>query len=78
MVSARCVIFVGNTESRLVPTGSRERRTVMSGVGAMDWIATGINGQDENVDESDVTAAVEVTARVVAAALPNPEDGGLV
>jgi hypothetical protein len=49
----------------------------MSGVGAMDWIATGINGQDENVDESDVTAAVEVTARVVAAALPNPEDGGL-
>ena len=60
-----------------MPTGSRERRTVMSGAGAMDLVAAGINGQDENVDESDVAAAVEVTARVVAAASPNPEDGGL-
>ena len=50
---------------------------MMSGAGAMDLIAAGINGQDENVDKSDVAAAVEVTARVVAAALPNPEDGGL-
>ncbi|MEA2332869.1 MAG: succinyl-diaminopimelate desuccinylase [Thermoleophilaceae bacterium] len=40
--------------------------TVLFGAGADDIVASGANGQDENVAEADVLAASEVVARVAA------------
>lgn len=49
--------------------GSRGIPTVMYGAGANDLVASGVNGADENVAVTDVEAAAETVARVVARTL---------
>ena len=49
--------------------GARGIPTVLYGAGAEDLVGAGVNGADENVAETDVHAAAEAVARVVAQVL---------